>query len=174
MMKKPTAVFRVAAFLVLTNLATARADEDFKGQPNPQQFTVGAAAGLGIVDGNGGFALIGSAAKKIIDRGFAPDINNQVFVELELGTAVRSGPDSFVYGAHLRWDFEKDAEWTFFAIGGLGGNVTDQAGTIGEHWELFPRFGAGAFWRPAWLPPNLSVRGELSHELTVVGVSLAL
>ena len=140
--------------------------EDFKGKPRDIEFTVGGLAGLGIIDSTAGFALLGTAAKKIINHGFVADINNQVFLETALGPVFAAGTTTFFYSLHLRWDFEKDQEWTFFALGGLGGDVTGDK--LGNHWELFPRFGVGALWH---MNPTLTLRGEISHELIALGVS---
>jgi hypothetical protein len=162
-------VFALGVGFVSIGASFVFAAEDFKGSNPAHEFTLGLTGGLGVVDSTAGFALIGSAAKKIIQHGFVPDINNQVFIELELGPMFASGTTAMVYSAHLRWDFPKDEKWTFFALGGFGGNITDSK--LGDHWELFPRFGVGAFWS---LKTGLALRGVISHELMVVGVMLEL
>ncbi len=145
------------------------ASEDFKGSSPAGEYTFGLIGGLGVLDSSAGFAVIGNAAKKIIHQGFVPEINNQVWVEFEAGPLFVSGSSAFIYSAHLRWDFHKDQTWTFYGLGGLGGNITGEK--LGSHWELFPRFGVGAFCK---VNPQITLRGELSHELFVAGVSFSL
>lgn len=146
----------------------ARAAEDFKGEPPATEVTFGALGGLGIINSRAGFSLLGTAAKKIVNKGFAPDINNQVFIEVQAGPMFLSGGPAFVYSAHLRWDFPKDEQWTLYALGGLGGYAT--GADLGSQWLLFPRFGVGAMM---YLNDNLSLRAEVSHELIATGVSFA-
>ncbi len=147
----------------------AFAAEDWKGQPPSQEFTLGGLFGLGIVDSSGGASVLGSVAKKILNQGFVPDINNQVYVEAEVGPLFTSGTTVFFYSGHLRWDFQKDDLWTFYALGGLAGDVT--GAKLGDHWELYPRVGVGALWN---IGMNWSVRGEVSHELIAVGINWSI
>ena len=157
----------VVLFLALGLLSfsvTAFAEDDFKGKSSPNEFDVGGMTGLGVVDSSAGLAIVGTISHKIIDRGFIPDINDAVAIEAQLGTVLFLGAGVFTYSAHLRWDFTQNADWTFYALGGLGGNITSV--TLGSHFELFPRIGAGAFWKIA---ENFSLRAEVSHELIGVG-----
>jgi len=138
--------------------------EDWKGRPSDDLYTVGAQFGVGEFNGSIGFMPLATGAVKIVHQGFAPDINNQVFVELALGPFFVEGEVAFSYGAHLRWDFVKDLRWTFYGIGGLGGLIAGDA--LGNAWRLYPRFGVGAFFalfNEVWL------RAEISHEFTGVG-----
>lgn len=164
----------IAALGMMAVLSTSGvfAAEDFKGEPSPTELTAGVMAGGGIIDSRLGFALTGVVAKKIINQGFAPDIANQVFIEAEFGPVFLSGDTAWAYSAHLRWDFLKDPSWTFFAMGGVGGNVADDPRAVPANstnrFAVFPRFGVGAFWH---IQPMFAVRGEVSHEHTSVGVS---
>ena len=78
--------------------------------------------------------------------------------------------NAWIFGSHLRWDFVKDEHWTFYALGGVGGNnlsvATVNVGSVSRT-ALFPRFGAGAIYG---VHDKFSIRAELSHELTAVGV----
>ena len=159
----------LVAFCVLLSLSQSAWSEDFKGKSSAVEWTMGAMTGLGVLDSAGGFALVGNVARKIVHRGFIPDINDQVFVELQMGPLWMKGATALFYSTHLRWDFRKDAEWTFYALGGLGGHFSPRA--LGDHATLLPRLGVGAFWRVA---PLVNLRGEFSHELLAVGVSYAL
>src|SRR5262245_52809752 len=127
---------------LLTLTATPVLADDFKGKDDPSQFGFGGMAGLGILDNRGGFSLLGTASKKIIDRGFVPDIVNSVWIEAEAGPLFVGGSTAFVYSLHLRWDFVQNEVWTLYALGGAGGAITGAA--LGDRFELYPRFGAGA------------------------------
>src|SRR5262249_22297313 len=148
----------LAALAIAVTGFSSRA-EDWKGKPTPANFGFGALAGLGVIDSTGGFALMGTAARKLFQPGFVPDLNDTVWIEAEVGPMFTSGATAFMYSAHLRWDFEKDPIWTFYALGGLSGSITPAS--LGSHFELFPRFGAGALWT---VSPLFQLRGELSHE----------
>lgn len=151
---------------VSTASASASSTEDFKGAPHPEKFTAGLLSGVGIIDSSAGFVLLPNFAFKIVEPGFAPDINNSVFFETELGPLFIKGTSALQYSLHLRWDFQKDNQWTLFAMGGFGGDVTGEA--LGSRWIFLPRFGIGAFYD---FDTHLSARFEVSHEFTGVGVS---
>ena len=163
----------VLAICVSGILTSAHAAEDWKGTPPPVQWTAGGMAGLGVIDSTAGLYVSGNLAKKIQDRGFAPDINNQVFAEGQGGPFFAKGSTAFMYGLNLRWDFILNEEWTIYGLGGLGGIVSGVA--LGDHFQLFPRFAAGAFWTfsHAFSPP-MSIRAELSHEWITAGLSFGL
>ncbi len=143
--------------------------EDWKGADDGAEFHLGALTGIGVVDSSGGFAILASGAKKIIRNGFVPDINNSVLIEMELGPMFVSKGTPFFYSTHLRWDFTKDSQWIFFAIGGVAGHITGSG--LGSRFLLFPRFGVGALWGVA---ETFLVRAELSHELIAAGVLFPL
>ncbi len=145
---------------------TQLADSDYKTYKPTNQFTLGFGGGLGIIDTRAGFSFIGNAAAKIVKDGFIPDIVNPVFLELEFGPTFASGTTFWMYSTHLRWDFVKDANWTLFAIGGVGGNFASNQ--YADRFALHPRFGVGAFYALS----TVDLRFEFSHELVTVGVSL--
>lgn len=157
-----SSVVALAFLWVQLNPAAA---EDWKGKPDRSEFNFGVLTGLGVIDSSGGFALLGTAAQKIIQQGLIPDLNDSVWIELGMGPIFVSGTSAFTYAAHLRWNFEKDPEWTFFALGGVAGNIT--GASLGSRFLLFPRVGVGALWKMMDL---FSWRAELSHELIAVGV----
>lgn len=145
--------------------ASASASEDWKGQEDPRTMGVGVLTGLGIIDNRAGFALLGSVAGKIVTNGFVPEITNSVWAEAELGSLFGTGSTLFTYGAHLRWDFEKNADWTLYALGGVGGNISE------GRFPFFPRFGLGAFHS---ITDSVRLRGEVSHELIAFGFAFPL
>lgn len=138
--------------------------EDWKGNPDLSEFTFSLMTGAGIIDSSVGLAVAGAASKKIVRQGFVPDINNTVFIEALLGPVFVAGSAQFSYSTHLRWDFIRDEEWTFYALGGLGGYFTGQS--MGNQSLLYPRFGSGVFWN---ISEYVTLRGELSHEFMVLG-----
>ena len=140
--------------------------EDWKGPADSSVVQLGALAGLGVLDAQSGFALLGTAAGKILKNGFIPNINNSAWIEAEVGPLFTQGEVALQYSLHLRWDFQKDAHWTFYALGGVGGDFTGQ--DLGSRFIMLPRFAAGAFYKFNEL---FLVRGEISHELTAVGVT---
>lgn len=161
----------IAIFLSFSSFASlvSLAAEDWKGQPADHDYQLGALTGLGVIDSSGGAAVLGTVARRIAPHGFIPDINNVAWIEAEVGPLFTSGTSAFFYSAHLRLDFTKDDTWTFYAIGGLGGNI--QSSKLGGHFELYPRFGIGAFWD---VGAPFKIRGEVSHELIGVGVTFSL
>lgn len=152
-----------------SSFSLAESSQAFRGEPPHSRGTWGLIGGLGTLDSSVGLAVIGTAAKTVLQRGFVPDINNQVFVEGEFGPLFVSGGAVVTYSGHLRWDFHMNQEWSFFALGGLGGLISGDR--FGNRWSLYPRFGIGAFWL---FKPDLALRGEISHELIVVGLSFPL
>lgn len=139
--------------------------DDWKGAPAAGDGGFGGLVGMGLIDSSTGFALIGSASKKILHSGFVPDITNSVSMEGQLGPVFLPRSTAWHYSAHLRWDFEKDVNWTFYALGGVGGNVLSVSSS--SRVEVFPRFGVGAFWK---MSPLINWRAEVSHELIALGV----
>ncbi|MEO5970563.1 MAG: hypothetical protein ABIQ95_11600 [Bdellovibrionia bacterium] len=137
--------------------------EDWKGAPEESVLSLGAMAGLGVIDATSGFTIFGTLSKKIVNHGFVPDITNSVSVEGGFGPVILSSGTATAYSIHLRWDFEKDKDWTLFAMGGLGGNVLNGRG------EFFPRFGIGAFYK---MSGPLNARFEISHEAIAAGINV--
>lgn len=143
--------------------------EQWKGPTDQKTWNFSAMTGLGIVNATPGVALMGAAAKRIVDKGFAPDINDSVWVEVELGPVFAKGGAGLVYSGHLRWDFIKNESWGFYGLGGFGGANTSEA--LGNKFEFYPRFAAGALWK---IFVGFTLRAEVSHELTVVGAQFEL
>lgn len=136
--------------------------EDWKGEPEKSELSVGGLAGMGIIDGTMGLALYGTISKKIIKHGFVPDISDSVSVELLGGPVILPGSTAFGYGATIRWDFYKDSQWTPYAFGGVGGNL------LNSRFELLPRFGVGIFCN---LAQFFRLRAEVGADLIAAGVN---
>lgn len=176
-MKPSPAVLKwiTALSLVVTSILRAEAQEqtDWQWPGRTENWTLGVLPGVATINSSTGFALQFAGAYRIIEKGFAPDISNQVFVELQAGPFTTSRGSAFLYSAHLRWDFMLNGDWTFYGLGGLGGNK--QGEELGSQFQLLPRFGVGALLnleRQTHLP--LDLRGELSRELIAIGVQVRL
>jgi hypothetical protein len=165
----------LCAFLLATTSAfaagkTASNADDWKGPSDGSEVHLGGLAGLGIFgDFNAGFVLLGTASKKIIHHGFIPDVTDAVSIETELGPIFTEGTTAFSYALQLRWDFDMNQQWTFFALGGAGGYITGSS--LNNSFALFPRFGVGSFFRVNDL---ILIRGEITHELIAAGVTIPL
>jgi hypothetical protein len=147
--------------------------EDWKWPLAEHEWTAAVLPGVGIINNSAGFALQGAIAKKIMHQGFAPDINNQVFVEVQAGPYTTGGGSALLFSTHLRWDFALNGDWTFYALGGLGGNITGER--LGDQFQLLPRFGVGGVLdieRQTHAP--IGIRGELSRELIGIGVQFRI
>lgn len=140
--------------------------DDYKSVHPENRFTFGASTGFGLVDTHGGLAVIGNIAAKMVPNGFIPDIVNPVFLEAQFGPTFVSNATFWQYSTHLRWDFVKDARWTFFALGGIGGNFGSNR--YGDRMAIYPRFGVGAFYAIE----TLDFRFDFSHEMITAGISL--
>ena len=143
--------------------------DDWKGSPSSRDLTFGFLGGTGLIEPKYGISVSGNVAKKIIDQGFIPGINNQVFVEIEAGPVFVSGHAPLFWSTHLRWDFVQNETWGFYSLAGLAGQISGVE--LGDRALVFPRFGAGVFYH---LQQNMSIRAELSHELIGVGLSFDL
>lgn len=176
-LKKSTLLILGSAFMCLSISALAQSHpavvtpqgateqgEAWKGTPPTNMWTGGALLGVGLFDGSAGPTFLGQLAYKINDHGFSPDINNQVFIESNLGVLILTGTSPFLYSVHLRWDFIYDPDLTFFAVGGLAGSVATGS------FRLYPRFGVGVF---KTLTGSIALRGEISHEWLAGGVSFS-
>jgi len=142
--------------------APTKAHEDWKGDSPDTQFNLGFGGGLAF---NGpssvGGILLGSAATKISPRGFVPDINNQVFLEVQAGPEFFRTLTVFTGSLHLRWDFHRNEDLSLFAVGGLGTRLA--SGLT----QFYPRLGLGMFYRF----DVVDLRLEISQNWFVIGAS---
>ena len=150
-------------------VAVSGTAEDWKGQSDNSEVHLGALAGLGMIDFNPGFVLLGTASKKIVHHGFVNEVTDSVSLETELGPLFTQGTTVFSYSLHLRWDFEMNEKLTVYALGGAGGYIT--GASFNNSFALFPRVGLGIFFRASDL---ILIRGEISHEVIAAGVTVPL
>ena len=138
--------------------------EMWKGQSPGTRFNIGAMGGLAIVGSSAGGVLLGNVAVKILNRGFVGnDINDQVFVETQVGPVFFAGSTHVNLNFHLRWDFHKDEDVSLYALGGAGSLISSN---VAMSSQFYPRFGLGAMYHFAMV----SARAEISHESITAGV----
>src|SRR3990167_4972055 len=115
---------RTLFFLAALSLSSIAGAEDWKGPTNPNTFDFSALAGLGLYDSTAGFALVGAAAFKFQPEGFIDEISDEALIEAQAGPLFLSGGTAFIWSGHLRWDFNKDSDYSFYALGGIAGSAT--------------------------------------------------
>lgn len=139
--------------------------EYWKGESDPRDFDAGFLLGVGIVDTSAAISIAGTLSRKVMEEGFIPDFNDSVSLEGSLGGVFLDPHTAFSYSAHLRWDFQRDPGWGFYALGGLGGNILD-TGVAGTRFALHPRLAIGALWTMTY---SFKLRAEVSHEFIGIG-----
>lgn len=147
-------------------VAKLESAEPWKGPSPSKTFHVGGIMGLGIYGAEAGFTVLPNISARIVERGFVPDLNDSVFVEMMVGPLWVLSSTVWVYSTHLRWDFYRDSVWSLFAIGGFGGTIT--GASLGSQFLFHPRFGIGAFLT---LTDDFKIRFDVSHEIMGAGVS---
>ncbi|NDG85068.1 MAG: hypothetical protein EBX52_08535 [Proteobacteria bacterium] len=172
-----TPVTALIGFALCFSSIPSLAGELWKGHTTVRPLEVGLLSGFSIYGDQANWGVLPAVAKLIKEKGFAEDIDNRVWIEGQLGPTFFSNhgvsKTGMQYSAHLRWDFMLNADWTFYALGGLGGNKASSE--LGGDFQLLPRFGAGAVLdieRQTHVP--IGIRGELSRELISVGVQFRI
>lgn len=148
----------------------AHAAEPWKVEPPKSAWGIGALFGLGLAPGGTGLAMTGLVSRRIAHSTFITDISNDLHAEIQAGPVLYFGAATnqwiwtLANSLHGRWDFHYDERWTFSAIGGLGFALTSFSGVY--QYAIYPRFAVGAIYH---FTPVFALRGEVSHEQTVVG-----
>ncbi|MFN7685001.1 MAG: hypothetical protein ACK5QT_06275 [Oligoflexia bacterium] len=145
--------------------------EDWQWPSPTHDWTVAVLPGVATINSTTGFSLQIAGAYKLLDKGFAPEMNNQVFLEVQAGPFSVSNGSALLFSTHIRWDFVLNGDWTFYGLGGLGGNKTSSS--LGGDFQLLPRFGVGAILnieRQTLVPVDL--RAELSREFVALGAQM--
>lgn len=154
---------RLILFAIFTSAVSAFAS-DFQGPENKEKIMVGLSTGIGMIDPKVGIPLVFNTSTRLLDKGWLEDVSDQVFLEFMAGPTFYGGNAPFQWGMHARWDFRRDSVWTYFATGGLGGQITGPE--TGDRFAIFPRFGIGALKK---LREEFSLRADLSHEWILIG-----
>lgn len=143
--------------------------EEWKGPRRDPLVGFGVQWGMGIFDDSVGFIVLPHFSRMIFPKGFIEDISNEVFAELQAGPLFVKSETVFAYSLHMRWDFNRNNIWTYYALGGLGGMIVPDE--LGDSWRHYVRLGVGALWRPVHA---FDVRFEASHEWITVGMNWEL
>ncbi|MCC7442481.1 MAG: hypothetical protein IT285_12665 [Bdellovibrionales bacterium] len=160
----------ICALILLTSPLASAADgvptETWKGPAPDQGIQLGFLTGPSIWGTHVDLALMGTLSKLLIERGFVPDITNQVFLEVGLGPDRLASPGSgWIYSFHLRWDFHMDEQFAVYAVGGLGGAVDTSGDT--NIASAHPRLSAGVLLKTGG---PFSFRGEVGADFLAAGV----
>ena len=146
------------------------AGEPWKGRTEVRPVELGIMSGMAIYGNEANWGILPSVAYLIKDHGFADDLDNRVWVELQAGPTFFSSANStqtgFQHSIHLRWDFNYNEKWTFYGLGGFGGYGLPKY--RGSSFTIHPRFGAGAEYQTK--APFL-FRAEVSAEFIGLGVA---
>lgn len=143
----------------------AYAAEDFKGSMKDESTQLGASIGLSVPGALAGPAANLIFAKRIMPEGLIADIHDETWLELDLGGSLPGGGTGVQFSLLGRWDFIKDASWTFSALGGLGGSWTRYEGVNSTLFYIRTGLAALYSFDPAW-----GLRLEVSHEFSGVGI----
>ncbi len=168
--KKAGLVLAVGALIGFGSLQ-AQAADPWKVTPPESNWAIAAMGGLGLPGSSTGLAASLAMSRKIWAGGWIADISNDVHGELQAGWVFLFGaPANYTLFAIpaalvLRWDFHLNEQFTFFALGGAGFTLTYWAGVNG--YAFYPKLAIGVLWRFA---KHFALRGEISHEQTVVGI----
>ena len=157
-------------FALFATASQSRAAEPWKGHTQVPPIEVGLLTGFSLYGSSANWSVLATAAYLIDDKGFVDDLDNRLWVEVEMGPAFfNSGMSSqtgLQYSAHLRWDFTENEYWTFYGLGGLGGFVLPQS--LGSTFTIHPRFGAGVEYQTK---TALLFRGEISADFAGLGIA---
>ena len=146
--------------------STAPAAPVWQGSAPADNFQVGFLLGPALIEPSYGLGIVGTAAKRIIKDGWLADVSDAVYLEGAMGPVFVKSQHPLVYSIHLRWEFQFNEQWSLYALGGVGGEVSGPE--LGNRSLLFLRTGLGAFYG---LQDNMKLRLEVSHEW--IGVGLA-
>ena len=162
-------IFLILPFFIFS--FTARAAEPWKGHTQVSPVELGLLTGFSLYGTDTNWSVLATGAYLLNEKGFAEDLDNRIWLELEMGPAFfstgQSSQTGLQYSAHLRWDFTLNEYWTFYGLGGLGGYVLPSF--LKNTFLIHPRFGAGAEYQTK---TALLFRGELSQDFMGLGIAL--
>jgi opacity protein-like surface antigen len=158
-------IFAIGVVPPLAHAQTAQSQEPWKGASPQTDGTLTVMPGMSINGTDVELAIVGAAAKRIIERGFVPDINDQVFLEVMLGPSITGDFTAWFYGVNLRWDFHYNEDWGIYGLGGLGGVIVDA--NVGNDTSVHPRFGVGYLKA---LGSSMKFRAEAQSDFVGAGL----
>jgi hypothetical protein len=145
--------------------------EPWKGKTVTSPFELGVLSGANLYGKDVNWSVLFTGAYLINEEGWAQDLDDRVWVELEMGPSFFSVPGTLSneaglqYSAHLRWDFTYNEYWTLYALGGIGG--FSLPASFGSTNTIHPRFGVGAQYQTK---AALMFRAEISAEFMGAGI----
>ncbi|MBU6152963.1 MAG: hypothetical protein KGP28_01560 [Bdellovibrionales bacterium] len=171
MMKILKLLALVALFFQVTSPQVHAAGEPWKGKTEVSPVELGLMAGAAIYGKDINWSSLASMAYLLKDQGFLDEIDDRLWIEMELGPTFFSTRNSnetgLQYSTHLRWDFTYNEFWTLYALGGLSGFGLPSS--YDSSFTIHPRFGAGVQYLTK---AALSFRGEVSAEFIGLGIAL--
>jgi hypothetical protein len=163
--------FSTVVFCSTLEPAALAAGEPWKGQTQVRPVELGLMAGAAIYGTEVNWSSLATMAYLLKDKAFVEDIDDRIWIEMELGPTFFSTRNSnetgLQYSAHLRWDFSYNEFWTVYGLGGLSGFGLPKS--LGSSFTIHPRFGAGVQYQTK---AALMFRGEVSAEFIGLGVAL--
>lgn len=167
--RKFAVILTIINAAILQKAYSEEKTEYWKGSTSPEMVNFTLMTGNGTAGYPNAFTLMSMVAVKMMDRGFLDEINNQVFIEGEIGPHFVTSSPNWLVGARIRWDFEMNLLWRFYAAGGAGFVIPNS--DTKAPFPFYPRIALGTFiqFNAYW-----KLRAEVSHEFTGVGLTFAL
>ncbi len=160
-----------AIFIQISAHHALAAGEPWKGQTEVRPVELGLMAGAAIYGNEVNWSSLATMAYLLKNQGFLDEIDDRLWIEMELGptffSTANSNQTGLQYSAHLRWDFSYNETWTVYSLGGLSGFGLPKS--LGSSFTIHPRFGAGVQYQTK---AALLFRGEVSAEFIGLGVAL--
>lgn len=145
--------------------------EPWKGKTVTAPIEIGALSGANFYGSEVNWSVLLTGAYLIAEDGWANDLDDRVWVEVEAGPSFFGVPNSIdsqtglQWSTHVRWDFTYNEYWNFYALGGFGGYGLPRA--LGNGFTFRPRFGAGVQYQTK---VALMFRAEISAEFIGAGI----
>jgi len=166
-----TGILFLVSLIILFVSQSSFAYEVWKGKTEVSPIEVGLMTGASIYGPSTNWGVLASGAYLFKKDGFLDEIDDRVWLEVQMGpsffSALGSSHTGLQYNAQMRWDFTYNEYWTFYSVGGFGGFVLPDA--IGGGFNIHPRFGLGAEYQTK---TALMFRGEIAGDFMGVGVAV--
>jgi hypothetical protein len=145
--------------------------ENWKGHTEVSPVEVGLLTGTSFYGSSANWAVLATGDYLFKKDGFLDDIDDRVWLEVQMGPAFFSSSGSshtgLQYAAQMRWDFTFNEYWSFYSVGGFGGFILPDV--YGGNFTLHPRFGLGTEYQTK---TALLFRGEVASDFIGIGVAV--
>ena len=152
-------------------------EEAWKGPANETHSYVGLLAGFGMMKNSLVMPTRVLYGYKVLNRGFVPDINNQVHLEAAMGPVFLLDSDETAWSGSVgaRWSFFYSPSVVYYALGGLKLQfINDKLKKTAPDWlntiSVSPSLGIGAAYEAA---RNFWLRAEYGYDLFSLGFFVA-